>query len=706
MLKRADNRFEREQYIEAIKLYTKVINKKRRNIHVAARLGDSYRLVNDTRNSERWYRAAIDAGDIRPGTVFWFAEMLRYNNKTREALDWMKRFNDLNATSDVAINRRMSADLFRELLGRERVSVNLRLLRMNSDQSDFGPAWLGQDQVVFTSSRRAPGFWERKNHRDQFPFFSMMVAGRDRGELVNIQPFAPEISSGLHHGPAVFSADGKEMFFTRNLFQRRPWRENRVNRLMIYHAVNNGQGWTNVTLLPFNSEDYSCGHPALSPDGKSLYFVSDMPGGYGETDIYVVRKQAHGTWGSPMNLGSIINTPGREMFPFVSSSGNLYFSSDGMINYGGLDLFRATPEGNSFVNLINLGVPINSPSDDFSLIIDESDMSGYLASNRRKGNVDDLYYFILTIRGPTAVPDIVQTSKFIPLVEIYPLDNDIKGTGNFFKITEFTEVTASGGRVELDTEKNLMTYLPIDGFAGRDTIHYTICDTLSLLRGCDRSFVVVDVKDDYFGLMGMVVRKGTFEPVRDVRISLQDEELKLLDQRNSTSDGTFTFNLSKDKNFSLKFRRDGFITRSVNITTVGLPPSTQSVAEIVELERLDGYMFRVWIYFEPEKDVLTNTAEQEIDSRILSFLADNPRVTLEIGVHTDSRGEAQKNLEISHKRAVAIAQYLIGKGIESRRVVPKGYGSEKLLNNCAPGVNCTDTQHAQNRRIELKVLSF
>ena len=171
--------------------------------------------------------------------------------------------------------------------------------------------------------------------------------------------------------------------------------------------MSNGE-WSNVKPGPFNNDEYSVGHPAVSADGKTLYFASDMPGGFGQSDIYKVAINTDGTFGEPENLGGDINTEGREFFPFVSSNNTLYFSSDGHLGIGGLDVFAAKIDGNSFGAVRNLGTPLNSNSDDFSFTFDEETKKGFVASNREGGKgSDDIYE--TTLLNPICDVDYVIT---------------------------------------------------------------------------------------------------------------------------------------------------------------------------------------------------------------------------------------------------------------------------------------------------------
>ena len=213
----------------------------------------------------------------------------------------------------------------------------------------------------------------------------------EAGKLENITSFPDEINTDSHESNATFSRDGKTMYFNRTNNSRSKTEEERIAHIQIFRADLVGENWTNVKKLPFNSNKYSCEHPSISKDGKTLYFASDMPGTIGGFDIYKVAINDDGTYGIPENLGLKVNTKHREQFPYISDLDVLYFASDGHLGYGGLDVFRSNSVNGSFDNLVNLGSSINSNLDDFAYSIREKDNKGFVSSNR--SGFDRLYGF-------------------------------------------------------------------------------------------------------------------------------------------------------------------------------------------------------------------------------------------------------------------------------------------------------------------------
>lgn len=706
MIQRADSKFRDEYYTEAMNIYLKVAQVNDSNTHVLSMLGDCYRMVNDFASAEVWYSKAVARPDVKPQTLFYYAEMLKANMKYAEAIEWMEKYNSSISQGDIRALRHVENKNYVEMLKLESANVNIKLLDFNTSQTDFGTAFLNNSQVVFSSSREGTKFYDRKNRRDYTPFLNLFTADVDGWEFKNVRPFAHELNSNLHDGPVVFSNDGKEVFITRNIYLKRSRYEERVNRLMIFRATFDGAKWSADEPLPFNSTDYSCGHPALSPDGQYLYFISDMPGGYGQTDIYVSKREGD-SWGTPKNLGDNINTPGREMFPYIHSDGTLYFSSDGYATLGGLDILVAKKTSEGFENPFNLGSPINSPADDFAFVLSCDGYNGFLSSNRRENNNDDIYHFTIRPKPPVAVADYVETERYVQQLKILPMGNDKVGDCKVIEIKSVSDKSKMGGKVSVGSLPGEIVYEPTDGFFGMDTIHYTICDTLKAYGGCSDSYIAINVKDVYYGLIGLVVEKGTNKPVSDIKVDLFDSNMQPIDYKLTGIDGDFLFNLLKDKNYTVRLVKEGYLTKNVPISTFNVPPGVQKVKEVIEIEPMKvGISFSLSIHFDTGKWNIRPDAAKELDEKALTFMNDNPTVKIELSAHTDSRGKPESNMLLSQRRAESVVSYLISKGISPDRLIAKGYGQTMLLNKCKPGVTCTETEHQQNRRVEIKILSF
>ena len=274
-------------------------------------------------------------------------------------------------------------------------NYQIKNLDINTKYSDFGVAYYGTD-AIFASAKKV----NNKSFRNWLngqPYLDLYKGAIDiDGEILDGGAFSENIATKYHEANAVFTKDLKTVYFTRNNYFEGHYGKDSLgwNNLKLFRAsIDQNGNWLDIISLPFNDDNYSVGHPALSNDERTLYFVSDMPGSMGRTDIFTSKINADGTYGPPMNMSSQVNTFGKEMFPYVSKKGNLYFSSDSREGQGDLDVY-VVPLNNKTVKPINLGFPINSTKDDFAFIIDNDTKNGYFSSNRSNGHGDDdIYYF-------------------------------------------------------------------------------------------------------------------------------------------------------------------------------------------------------------------------------------------------------------------------------------------------------------------------
>ena len=282
------------------------------------------------------------------------------------------------------------------LQAQETERYSIKNLEINNEYSNFGTSYYGEDKVIYASPRE--GFQVIKNvwKPNEQPFLDLYIGDiAEDGELTNVKRINKDVNSRYHEADVVYTNDLQTVYFTRDNYQNGEVIKGKdgMVHLGIYKADVIAPGeWKNVEPLPFNHPDYSVGHPALSPDNKTLYFVSDIPGGYGQTDIFKASINEDGTYGSPVNLGAKVNTAGREMFPFMAANNILYFSSDKAGGMGNLDIYAVKLDSRS--EPINLGAPINSFNDDFAFLKRPGDDFGYFSSNRTSGKGDDdIYYF-------------------------------------------------------------------------------------------------------------------------------------------------------------------------------------------------------------------------------------------------------------------------------------------------------------------------
>ncbi len=402
--KLADKFFENYGYVKAIELYEKVVEKGKADAHVLTRLGDAYYNNSNSEKAVYWYKQALEEyKDIEAEYIYKYIQSLRSIGNYKEADVWFKKLIEAQqGDSRLTGYDPDEVDIYDKLTSKnEDLVVKIENLSFNSENSDFG-SFLKDSTLYFASARGDDGKVYSWNKEPFLDIFKINVTEnkedgtRSYGAPTQIN--SEDVNTEYHEASVAITKDGKTMFFTRDNMNKR----NRLNYdkegttyLKIYKATLVGNAWTNVIDLPFNDDVFSTGHPVLSPDNKTLFFVSDREGGIGQTDIYSVAINEDGTYGTPENLGEKINTEGREMFPYVAKDSTFYFSSDGHLNLGLLDIFKSNilkeepteePE--------NIGAPFNSGYDDFAYFVNSDTRQGYFSSNRPNGKGgDDIYSF-------------------------------------------------------------------------------------------------------------------------------------------------------------------------------------------------------------------------------------------------------------------------------------------------------------------------
>ncbi|MCO4292164.1 OmpA family protein [Solitalea sp. MAHUQ-68] len=419
-LREAQRQAELLNFNDAVGLYEKAFDK-RETLQSARGLADSYRLLHNYQFAESWYAKVVLMEGHEPMDVFYYAESLRNNSKYAEAKEWYKKYqqeagNEVLTTIPQLINACDSAGYWMQ----NPVNFVFKLdTSLNTPQSDWG-AFPYKNGIVFTSDRilnqkadkKPILFFDANNTLKKdvsgwtgLPYLKLFYAEKKNNNWDDPQLFTSVLNGNYHNGPACFSKDGKEVYFTRtrgivNAKQYTDDKRKRKDytiRLELYYSKYDeaSNNWSEPQPFTYNAPlDYSVSDACLSADGNYLYFASDMPGGEGLSDLYYCKKLADGSWDKPVNLKGL-NSPGTERFPSFDNENNFYFASNGFGGMGGLDVYRALSLGdNKWSAPKNVGYPVNTPQDDFNMIFAADGKSGYLSSNRTGGKgMDDIYQF-------------------------------------------------------------------------------------------------------------------------------------------------------------------------------------------------------------------------------------------------------------------------------------------------------------------------
>ncbi|MDP1745590.1 MAG: OmpA family protein [Bacteroidota bacterium] len=356
------------------------------------KLAESYSNMNQNVESEAAYAILVTKPEgVLPEDYYNYAMILKTNSKYDEANKWMDKFNevkpgDLRAKDYVANKGQISK------ISTDDGKYKIVHLDFNTEAEDFGTCYY-KNKIVFSSSGANPKLGAKKYNWNGKPFLNMYVSEVENRQLKTAEIFDKSLDGKMHDGPASFSNDGTFMAFTQNNYDLK--RKDRIVRVQICFSNFKDDKWSEPEFFALNSKEYSVGHPSLTSNGNTMYFTSDMPGGFGGADIYRITKDDKGVWGKAENLGDKINTEGDELFPFYEEkNGVLFFSSNGRFGLGGLDIFICATNGSKLGSVRNAGAPLNTQFDDFSAISNDQLSTGYFSSNRAGGSGDDDIYSV------------------------------------------------------------------------------------------------------------------------------------------------------------------------------------------------------------------------------------------------------------------------------------------------------------------------
>lgn len=708
----ADKKFDNLEYASASEMYEELSRSKHPKIKFYVRAGECNLNSGNYNKAQVYYDKAYTNTGMTDRDLYNYYQVLKYNANYNKANEVFSKIND-NQYKLIRDNMNRKK-LQVEELKKDSSNYTLKRLDINSDENDFCP-YVVNNEMYFLSSRRNTSVTGRKYGWDNSYYLDVYKGYIEGNDVKNEHSVKEGLKTKVHEGPLCFSKDGNTQFVTRNNYFHKKMKksaDNKVN-LKIFIRKKEGENWSDWTEFPFNSDDYSCGHPAVSSDGKTLYFVSDMPGTLGLTDVWVSNFE-NGNWSKPENLGQSVNSEGREMFPSLFEDEVLFYSSDGKIGLGGLDIYYTVPGGDGFFEAQNLGYPINSAHDDFGFSA-KTTASGYFSSNRGTTK-DDIYSFV-------SIKPII--SNAINLIVKDKESKEILANADVALIDETGKPAYQGktddkGRIKFSVlpGKSYKTKTLKDGY--KESIGLIKEDEIAKLSSTPKEILV---EKKIIGLLGLIADADDLTPIENVKITITDAfNQKQVMVFTTDKEGDFR-HIYKDKkvgddlSYIIKMEKDGYITKvqPVDITI-------KKEGYVLLHEYLNTKMYKIKlgadlgkmidlrpIFFDLGKATIRPDAAVELN-KIVELLKQNPAMTIELGSHTDCRGSAASNLSLSDKRAKSSAAYIVSKGIDKTRIYGKGYGESKLLNDCkcegAVKSTCAEEVHAQNRRTEFKIVKI
>ncbi|MEP4669598.1 MAG: OmpA family protein, partial [Cyclobacteriaceae bacterium] len=635
-------------------------------------------LENDYLDAEIWYAKGVrENEEVDPDYLLHYAQSLTNNEHYDEARKWFHKYSEIRSDDSRALKKIASIDQL-HFHFRDSQAVDLKEWNINSPYGDWSPAYMN-DKIVFISERGGDEKftnvlnWQVDTYNDLF-----VTRENEDGNMNEPRRFHADINSNYHEGPLVFYGQNKMIFTQNESDGAKGGGHLALYSANIDHANNNISNQKRISL---GGNSHSYAHPAISPDGQTIFFASDMPGGYGNSDLYKSHWE-DGAWGLPINLGSEINSEGNESFPFMMNEDELVFSSDGHGGLGGRDLFRVDLS-QTHVHLENLGYPFNSSKDDFGYISNETGSEGYITSNRKNGGLDDdIYKFrIIWVAVEFIVVDD-HDGQPLHQAEIKVFQNDSlldvrftnkNGVLDFATIPDedytfqvlkkgyhphtyhlTTDLHDAGTIKEVDV---VLDRLP----APEKEVALDTTDFSAYAKFFNKQKIVMRVADKFY----------EYREIGDYRYLVAGDEKILLGK------------VEVDESQTMEERARDM-----------LKANDMEVQETFDINN---------VYFGLDETEFLEKYKPELDA-VAEVLLKSRNVKVEIKTFADSRGSIEYNNVLTFKRAQMVSRYFMNKGVQGSRFFINGYGKQGIVNGCEEGVTCGEVQHAVNRRAEFTVI--
>jgi outer membrane protein OmpA-like peptidoglycan-associated protein/tetratricopeptide (TPR) repeat protein len=745
--KQGDRAMDLFDYKLAVDNYALAIkHKKGDTVYPIRKTADCYRLMNEPAKAKQWYGKIANMPGVDPLVKFYYAEALRQMQEYETARSYYQDYlavskDDRNVNDIIA-----GLDQVKEL-AKDKGIYKIELMPYNSPYSDFGPAFYGKDSIFFASNRKnkfssKPDKW---SYNDFYQLYKVPANGAVVSNIIKKKP-----NGRFHDGPAAYNAATYLMIFTRSNYVKSTAKtaiDNKTVNLKLFSMVYPYSKKPTLFSLPFNDKNFSNAHPSFSKDGRTLYFSSDRPGGYGGTDLYKSERNGD-AWGAPINLGPQINGKYDEKFPFITEEGVLYFASDALGGLGGLDIYESKQDGGKWSAPMNLGAPINSNFDDFGLIFKDEIGKGYFTSNRKGGaGDDDIYGFT-----KKKITDMPITIRVVDAETQQPIDGasvDVPCASS--RIKNFLSNGLGESKMYLGTSASCDAMASKDGYASNTTqVMYSAKDNtyiIPLRKKMNQIKLLVEVRE-----------RGSELAVRDFSIAIKDASGAVSNYVTNPR-GAF---------------ETGIVPAAYTVTSVDAAGISDAIAA-TEQPDANGYIKRLY-YIDPivrrvsvpitsdcfaansivevtnkstgevartkvdengtirlalksnSKYVVTNEGKEDVFEtndlkpgdvinmkckfivgqtwilnniyydldksfirrdaaveldKLVAVMKQNPTLVIELSSHTDCRQTATYNEQLSVRRAKAAVEYIVAHSVASSRLVAAGYGEKHLVNGCA-----------------------
>jgi len=762
----ADKKFAKLKFEKAANAYSKAIDKAGADsVYVFEQLGSCYRLMNDPAVAEFWYKKAVESGSKKPEVVFQLGQMLRMNMRYEEARKYYLKYKFLQPSDQSIDDILIGLDNIREL-SKDYGVYKVESSSFNSKKSDISSA-LNDSLLLIVSNRKGRSSkalasdWRSRSFNKVYVAQDSSSAGDANVKGIKKAKFKCKSKNNA----VAYNNTTKELIFAGSKFKKSMGKKE--IQVKLYSTSYPAKCKKVITELPFNSDSFSNAQPALSADGNTLYFVSNRPGGIGGSDIYISQKTGD-KWGTPINLGAEVNTAHDEVYPHVDKDNTLYFSSHGFDGLGGLDIYKTSLKDGKWQRPENLRAPVNSNFDDFAMVVNKKGQSGYLTSNRSGGIGDDDIYSFTFDPSKLDYKILVKTTDAITKSPIANATTTLS-----CKTTETEKFTADAlgetrvlvkGNNRCKIEISAPGYKTISREVTRDNAGMMevvmtpdvmklivlvtekenglpLIDVSIALKGSDNAEVsfVTDINGkietnlvsdnyevsskDYTTINDKINSSEAGNIISRVYvISKKDFTVNVPLTANCFSSQVKVTDLKTGESFVVKPDVTGGVHLDLRLNNKyiiehNLRMDTISTENLFPGDVVEGpckfNVGQTWIvkhaFYDLNKVNIRKDAAEQLDN-LVRIMKEHPSLEIQLASHTDCRGNAKSNDQLSLNRTKAAIDYIVGKGIKLKRIAAAGFGERKLLNNCKCEPKndspCTEEEHQANRRTEVKVLKY
>ncbi|ABG57882.1 OmpA family protein [Cytophaga hutchinsonii] len=703
----ADYMYTHLAFATAIDHYEKVVEHNN-DAAIMVKLADCYRMIDEFEKAVACYSIAIKSNSFPNAAYPHYAETLMTLGRYEEAKQLLITYQNNNPANRSITNEIRSCDYADSLLKLPPTGA-IYFESFNTDGFEFGPA-LRKNDLVFTTDSVYSTESSKKDKWTGHSFYQIRYTelnaeGRASEAVKNL---GTKVNSKYHDGPCTFCHDGDTMFFTRtnmgiSMINNGPKSDpNKLVHLQIMVASKQDpdtKEYKKIKPFVHNKSTYSTIHPTLSYGGQMLVFASDMPGGEGGIDLYMTTLDARGKWTKPVNLGKGINTEGDEVFPSFDGDSILYFSSNGWVGLGGLDIYKSKwdKQKGVFVVLNNMGIPVNSSYDDMSFVESRNGSIAHFASNRPapKDN-DNIYSYVaqsiflklIIIDGATKKPLENCYIELISKPDARTLSSDKNGN----------TVTPLYLQTDYNARINKAGYRPVE-------IPFSTLDVI----GNDTIKKIINMQSDFqISYTTIILDEKTKFPITDPSIVWIEKEGKKKDTIRLATGEQLNVELKPNSMYYMYGLKTNYYSKQRFVSTKGIESGsgTTRIVDTLYMKKLEvGEIYKIDdIYYDYNKATIRQDAKPALD-QLMNLLTENPTMKIQLNSHTDCRGSDVYNMKLSQNRARAVVTYLVERGISADRLKFKGYGETLPVTNCAC-TECTEQQYQDNRRTEFQIIEL